>query len=83
MRGMRLITSLALAAVTCASTIADAEVHRFTPTSGAPTFAVREPVLRIKPGDIVESQTFSAPGDYYEGRAARGPAKSGRSSSRA
>ncbi|AMY10455.1 Acetamidase/Formamidase family protein [Luteitalea pratensis] len=66
MRGMRLITSLALAAVMCASTIAGAEVHRFTPTSGTPTFAVREPVLRIKPGDVVESNTFSAPGDYYE-----------------
>jgi acetamidase/formamidase len=27
---------------------------------------VRDPVLRIKPGDIVESPTFSQPGDYYE-----------------
>jgi amidase len=45
---------------------AGAEVHRLTPTAGVPTFAVREPVLRIKPGDIVESQTFSKPGDYYE-----------------
>ena len=45
---------------------ARAEIHRFTPTAGVPTFAVREPVLRIKPGDIVESQTFSKPGDYYE-----------------
>jgi acetamidase/formamidase len=31
-----------------------------------PTFAVREPVLRIKPGAIVESRTFSREGDYYE-----------------
>ncbi|HVJ26811.1 MAG TPA: acetamidase/formamidase family protein [Vicinamibacterales bacterium] len=39
---------------------------RFEPTAGVPTFAVREPVLRIKPGAIVESRSFSQPGDYYE-----------------
>jgi acetamidase/formamidase len=43
-----------------------AETIKFVPTAGVPTFAVREPVLRIKPGDIVESPTFSRPGDYYE-----------------
>lgn len=39
---------------------------RYEPTSGVQTFAVREPVLRIKPGSIVETRTFSRPGDYYE-----------------
>jgi acetamidase/formamidase len=39
---------------------------KFEPTSGVPTFAVRTPVLRIKPGDTVESRTFSRPGDYYD-----------------
>lgn len=39
---------------------------KFEPTSGVPTFAVRDPVLRVKPGDTVESRTFSRPGDYYE-----------------
>ena len=39
---------------------------RFEPTSGVPSFAVREPVLRIKPGAVVESRSFSRPGDYYE-----------------
>jgi amidase len=39
---------------------------RFEPTTGVLTFAVREPVLRIKPGAIVESRSFSQPGDYYE-----------------
>ena len=39
---------------------------KFEPTSGVPTFAVREPVLRIKPGTTVETRTFSRPGDYYE-----------------
>jgi acetamidase/formamidase len=38
----------------------------FEPTSGVPSFAVREPVLRVKPGDIVQTRTFSRPGDYYE-----------------
>ncbi len=39
---------------------------RFEPKNGVPTFAVREPVLRIKPGDVVDTRTFSKPGDYYE-----------------
>jgi amidase len=39
---------------------------KYEPTSGVPTFAVREPVLRIKPGAIVESRSFSKAGDYYE-----------------
>lgn len=43
-----------------------ADTIRFVPKAGVQTFAVREPVLRIKPGDIVESSTFSRPGDYYE-----------------
>src|SRR5262245_64451318 len=40
------------------------ETHRFTPKVGYPTFAKREPVLRVKPGDIVE--TNSLWGDWYE-----------------
>src|SRR5688500_18303240 len=39
---------------------------KFEPTSGVPTFAVREPVLRIKPGATIETRTFSRAGDYYE-----------------
>lgn len=39
---------------------------KFEPTAGVPSFAVREPVLRVKPGAIVETRTFSRPGDYYE-----------------
>jgi amidase len=38
----------------------------FEPTQGVQTFAVRDPVLRIKPGAIVQTRTFSRPGDYYE-----------------
>lgn len=58
--------ALLAAGAMLASAGARAEIHRFTPTAGVPTFAVREPVLRIKPGDVVESQTYSKPGDYYE-----------------
>lgn len=43
-----------------------AETIQFTPRAGVQTFAVREPVLRVKPGDIVQTQTFSTAGDYYE-----------------
>jgi acetamidase/formamidase len=39
---------------------------RFEPTAGVPTFAVREPILRLQPGAVVETRTFSRPGDYYE-----------------
>ena len=45
---------------------AAAETHKFKPTAGVQTFAVRPPVLTIRPGDIVETQTFSRPGDYYD-----------------
>ena len=39
---------------------------RFEPKTGVPTFAVREPVLRLQPGAVVETRTFSKPGDYYD-----------------
>ena len=39
---------------------------KFEPTDGVPTFAVRPPVLRLRPGAVVETRTFSRPGDYYE-----------------
>jgi len=40
------------------------ETHRFNPKIGYPTFAKREPVLRLKPGDIVETSTLW--GEWYE-----------------
>lgn len=58
--GALILLALGLAAPAAADTI------RFVPKTGVQTFAVREPVLRIKPGDVVESSTFSQPGDYYE-----------------
>jgi len=35
-----------------------AEVHKFKATEGVHTYAVRQPVLRIKPGDTLESNTL-------------------------
>ena len=38
----------------------------YEPVAGVQTFAVREPVLRLEPGAVVQTRTFSKPGDYYE-----------------
>ena len=55
--------------VLAAPALAGAQTITFTPTSGVQTFAVREPVLRLAPGTIVQTKTFSRPGDYYDGGA--------------
>ena len=44
--------------------IARAETHRLKPTVGHPTFAVRPPVLTVKPGDVLESESLW--GEWYE-----------------
>jgi len=41
-----------------ASVVAVAEVHRFKPSQGHQTYAVREPVLRINPGDTLVTNTL-------------------------
>jgi amidase len=64
----RLFQALVLAVVAIAP--AAAETRKFVPSNGVQTFAVREPVLRVRPGDIVETQTFSRPGDYYDAKTA-------------
>ena len=61
---MRLFTFLIACFVVTG--LAAPETTTFKPTTGVATFAVRAPVLRVRPGDIVETQTFSRPGDYYE-----------------
>lgn len=55
-----------LSLVAAVSAPSAAQTIKFEPTTGAQTFAVREPVLRLKPGATVESRTFSKPGDYYD-----------------
>ena len=55
---MKLKMLLAGAAVVCASPVCTAETHRLDASEGQHTYAVREPVLRIQPGDIIESATL-------------------------
>lgn len=43
--------------------VAMQDTVRFTPTIAQPTFAVREPVLRIRPGTVLVSRTNTGP--YY------------------
>jgi acetamidase/formamidase len=66
------ITVVCLAAVLAATPDAYAQgtTHKYVPTNGVQTFAVRPPVLRVRPGDTVETQTFSRPGDYYDPKTA-------------
>src|SRR5438105_4008113 len=56
--------ALALTLALLPASAVSPETHRFTPKVGYPTFAKREPVLRLKPGDIVE--TSSLWGEWYE-----------------
>lgn len=67
MTSRRLLVLLLLSAPTLV--VAQGQKTTFTPTAGVPTYAVRPPVLTIKPGTIVETKTYSQPGDYYEGGA--------------
>ncbi len=54
---------MALLALVCAKGAAAQSPKKFTPTKGVQTFAVREPVLRVKPGDVIETETLY--GGYY------------------
>jgi acetamidase/formamidase len=57
---MRVCLALILAAT---SPLAAQDTVRFTPTVAQPTFAVRDPVLRVKPGTVLISNTNF--GAYY------------------
>ncbi|HEX7779330.1 MAG TPA: hypothetical protein VF424_08840, partial [Vicinamibacterales bacterium] len=61
----------------CSTAIDAQQTIKYEPTAGVQTFAVREPVLRIKPGAVVETRTFSRPGDYYEGKGGPWPGEVG------
>jgi acetamidase/formamidase/creatinine amidohydrolase/Fe(II)-dependent formamide hydrolase-like protein len=52
-----------------------AETHHFKPTVGYPTFAVRPPVLTVKPGDVVESESLW--GEWYEKAGGKWPGEVG------
>lgn len=51
------------AALALASSLAAQDTLRFRPTVGHPTFAVREPVARVRPGTVIVSNTMFGP--YY------------------
>jgi acetamidase/formamidase/creatinine amidohydrolase/Fe(II)-dependent formamide hydrolase-like protein len=57
------------------ATSAMAETHRFTPTVGYPTFAVRTPVLTVRPGDVLESESLW--GEWYEKAGGKWPGEVG------
>ena len=59
---MRIANAFIAAAVVASTTVAQERVQ-FKPEVGHPTFAVREPVLRLKPGTILVSSTMMGP--YY------------------
>ena len=75
MRSVRTHVHLAVLGSLVAGVALSADTHRFEPKAGVPTFAVREPVLRVKPGDIVETRTFSKPDDYYARAGGAWPAR--------
>ncbi len=61
---MRTSITLASAALIFSSaTLSAQDTLRFTPSVGHPTFAVRDPVMHIKPGTVLISNTMFGP--YY------------------
>src|SRR5712691_12548649 len=54
---------------------ASAETHHLKPTVGHPTFAVRPPVLTVKPGDVLESESLW--GEWYEKAGGKWPGEVG------
>jgi amidase len=59
---MRIAKALIAAAAVASTTVAQERVQ-FKPEVGHPTFAVRDPVMRLKPGTILVSNTMMGP--YY------------------
>lgn len=69
---MRIAIVVLLLAAPVAAHAQSAAPRKFTPTKGVQTFAVREPVLRVKPGDVIETETlyggyYSQPGGAWPG----------------
>jgi acetamidase/formamidase len=58
-----------------ASALAGAETHRFKASVGHPTFARRDPVLTVRPGDVLESETLW--GEWYEKEGGEWPGEVG------
>jgi amidase len=64
-----------LCGLTLAASVASAETHHLKPTVGHPTFAVRPPVLTVKPGDVLESESLW--GEWYEKAGGKWPGEVG------
>ena len=58
-----MIRVMLVSALLAPAALAAQDTVRFTPTVQQPTFAVREPVLRIRPGTVLVSRTHFGP--YY------------------
>lgn len=71
---MRTLICLAAALLLAGGSVRG-ETHRLTPTVGYPTFAARPPVLTVKPGDVVESETLW--GEWYEKAGGKWPGEVG------
>ena len=54
---------------------ARAETHHLVPKVGHPTFAVRPPVLTVRPGDVLESESLW--GEWYEKPGGKWPGEVG------
>lgn len=63
--GLGLVASVLVFAGSAAPS--GAETHRLKPRVGYPTFAVRPPVLTVKPGDLVETESLWGGGYETEG----------------
>src|SRR5262245_6315669 len=78
-RHARLARAAAVLTLACLSFLrppaAVAETHRLRPTVGHSPFAVREPVLTVKPGDVLESESLW--GEWYEKPGAKWPGEVG------
>ncbi|HEX9687489.1 MAG TPA: acetamidase/formamidase family protein [Thermoanaerobaculia bacterium] len=64
-----------VALLLCLATAVAAETHRLKPTVGHPTFAVRPPILTVKPGDVLESESLW--GEWYEKDGGKWPGEVG------
>ncbi len=60
---IRRIVFVSLLFAICPHFLSAQDTTRFTPTIGYTAFKVREPVLRLKPGDVLVSESLM--GDYY------------------
>src|SRR5262245_3450262 len=64
-----------LLAASLGAAAASAETHRLKPTVGHPTFAARPPVVTVKPGDVLESESLW--GEWYEKAGGKWPGEVG------